>query len=239
VVECGSGSSIKTRYLLDRLPEPAGYVPIDISCDHLHRSAAAIAAAYPGLEVLPVCADYTRNFELPKTGRSARRRAAYFPGSTIGNLQPDRAVLFLQRLTRVCGPGGALLIGIDLQKDVEMLELAYNDRAGVTAAFNLNLLARINRELGADFELEQWRHLAFYDRAAGRIEMHLVSLRPQVVTVEGARFSFERGETILTEYSYKYSLAQFAALAEQAGFRVEQVWTDDAPLFSVEYLTVR
>jgi dimethylhistidine N-methyltransferase len=239
LIECGSGSSVKTRFLLDRLPAPAAYVPIDISCDHLAHSAAALAAGYPELEVLPLCADYTEDFELPRPRARVQRRAVYFPGSTIGNLTPERAASFLGRLAALGGRGGALLIGVDLQKEAAVIEPAYNDAAGVTAAFNLNLLRRINRELGADFELEAWAHRAFYDQVHGRIEMHLVSRRPQVVTLDRKRFSFERGETIRTEYSYKHSLEGFAALAAGSGFQVEQVWTDASGLFSVQYLTVR
>jgi len=236
--ECGSGSSIKTRYLLDQLIDPVAYVPIDISCDHLHRSAAAIASAYPQLEVAPLCADYNEDFELPRPRRPVARRAAYFPGSTIGNFEPPRAVRFLERLRDLCGRSGALLIGVDLQKQAGRIEAAYNDREGVTAAFNLNLLARINRELGADFVLGDWEHRAFYDRQHGRIEMHLVSAKRQEVSLAEERFEFAPGETILTEYSYKYSLEAFAELALGGGFEVEQVWTDAERLFSVQYLTV-
>ena len=237
LVEYGSGSGRKTRLLLDRLREPAGYVPIDISSEALAASAQAIAAAYPELEVLPVCADYTEPLELPGPGRPAARRGVFFPGSTIGNFTPLEARRFLGRMARVAGPGGGMLIGVDLRKDRAVLEPAYDDALGVTAAFNKNLLERINRELGADFELERFRHLARWNPAAGRVEMHLVSEVEQRVRVAGAEFRFAAGESIHTENSYKYALDQFAALAGQAGLAVRRVWTDRDALFSVQYLT--
>ena len=239
LIEYGSGSSTKTRILLDHLREPAAYVPIDISREHLARSAAALAAAYTGLQVLPVCADYTQNFTLPTGNRPASRKVVYFPGSTIGNFSTAEAKSFLARISAVCGTGGSLLIGVDLKKDPDIIERAYNDREGVTAAFNLNLLARINRELGTDFAIDHYRHLAVYNRQAGRIEMYIVCLRPQVVHLDGLAFPFDEGDRILTECSYKYGLDQFAQLAASAGLKVERVWTDDQHLFSVQYLTVR
>ncbi len=237
LVEYGSGSSLKTRILLDHLPDPAGYVPIDISKEHLLRSAAALAAAYPGLAVLPVCADYTTVFHLPDL--DGARPVVYFPGSTIGNFSPDEARAFLRRIAGIVGPGGGLLIGVDLKKEVTVIEAAYNDAQGVTAAFNKNVLARINRELGGTFDLDLFEHKAFYNRAHGRIEMHLVSLANQCVRIGAWQMPFRRGETILTEYSHKYSLDDFAALAASAGFAVEQVWTDDEQLFSVQDLVAR
>lgn len=163
----------------------------------------------------------------------------YFPGSTIGNFSPDAAEAFLRRIADVCGRGGGLLIGVDLKKDPAVLEVAYDDEEGVTAAFNLNLLRRINRELGADFDLDAFAHRAFYNRDEGRIEMHLVSLRDQRVHLDGTSVAFEEGETIHTENSYKYSLEGFARLAARAGFEVEQVWTDEQAWFSVQYLEVK
>ena len=237
LVEYGSGSSRKTRLLLDRLRDPAGYVPIDISRAALSDSARALAGAYPHLEVLPVCADYTAAFELPRPRRPAARRGVYFPGSTIGNFTPAQAQRFLAHMGRVAGAGGTLLIGVDLRKDRATLERAYDDAAGVTAAFNLNLLARINRELRGDFALDRFAHRAHYDERAGRIEMHLVSTEAQTVTVAGRAFAFARAETIHTENSYKYDVAQFAALAASAGLAVRAVWTDPARLFSVQCLT--
>jgi len=237
LIEYGSGSSTKTRILLDHLPHLAGYVPMDISREHLHQTAADLALAYPHLEVLPLCADYTADFELPTARRPVRSRAVYFPGSTIGNFHRDQAETFLKQIATVCESGGGLLIGVDLKKPADILEPAYDDAQGVTAAFNLNLLRRINDELGADFDLDQFAHRAFYNALAGRIEMHLMSLRAQTVHLGGAAIAFEEEETILTECSYKYSLADFAALASEAGLTVRKVWTDPEQKFSVQYLT--
>lgn len=239
LVEYGSGSSRKTRILLDYIPDLAGYVPIDISREHLLRTAAELSAAYPGLKVLPVCADYTSGFALPEIEVPAERLVVYFPGSTIGNFEPADARAFMEHIAEVVGPGGALLIGVDLQKDPGIIEAAYNDEKGVTAAFNKNILAHINRELDAGFDLDRFEHLAFYDAEHGRIEMHLVSLADQCVRVGSTRIPFREHEHILTEYSYKYSLEGFAALAAAAGFEVMKVWTDPQRLFSVQYLEVR
>ena len=237
LIEYGSGSSMKTRKLLDHLPKLVGYVPIDISESHLLKSAANIARAYPGLDVLPVCADYEAEFNIPQPDRPVRRRVAYFPGSTIGNFHPAEAVDFLRQLRATCGYEADLLIGIDLKKDTGLLHRAYNDCAGVTADFNRNILRHLNRELGTDFDLGQFEHCAFYNEAAGRIEMHLVSKRRQSVCVNGRLISFEADERIWTESSYKYTLEEFAALAAQAGFSISQVWTDQNNLFSVQLLT--
>ena len=237
LVEYGSGSSTKTRILLDHLPCPAAYVPMDISREHLMRSAAGLAATYPHVEVLPVCADYTRPFTLPASNRRAARTVVYYPGSTIGNFHPRQAERFLGDMAEVAGPNGGLLIGVDLKKSPRILEPAYNDRRGVTAAFNLNLLTRINQELGGDFDPIGWEHYALYNEAAGRIEMHLLSLRDQTVHIGGRRFEFAEDETIWTECSYKYSLEQFAERAGRAGWKVAQVWTDAEQYFSVQYLT--
>ena len=236
LIEYGSGSSTKTRLLLDHLERPAGYVPIDISREQLRQSAAAIAAAYPGLEVLPVVADYTAAFQIPRPRQPVARRVAYYPGSTIGNFVPDDARRFLARLAQVCGPEGGLLIGVDLKKDPLMLHRAYNDALGITAEFNLNVLTRLNRELDATFAVDQFRHYAFYNPVFARIEMHLVSLVDQEVRVAGDQIRFVRGESIWTEASYKYNPDDFAELAAAAGWRAEQVWMDDRGLFSVQYL---
>jgi dimethylhistidine N-methyltransferase len=236
LIEYGSGSSTKTRLLLDHLDRPAGYVPIDISGEQLQSSAAAIRQAYPGLEVLPVAADYTAGFDIPAPRQRPRRRIAYYPGSTIGNFVPDEARRFLARMARQCE---GLLIGVDLKKDPLMLHRAYNDALGVTARFNLNLLVRLNRELGATFHVDGFRHYAFYNPVFARVEMHLVSLVDQRVRVAGVEIAFERGESIWTEASYKYSLDDFAGLAAAAGWHVEQVWTDDRGLFSIQYLSSR
>ena len=239
LIEYGSGSSTKTRILLDHLPHLAGYVPMDISREHLCSTAARLSDAYPHLDILPLCADYTAAFTLPRSHKPVRSRVVYFPGSTIGNFDLDQARAFLRHIAEVCGPGGGLLIGVDLKKAPQVLEPAYNDRQGVTAEFNLNLLRRLNRELGADFDLDQFTHYAFYNALAGRIEMHLMSVRPQTVHLGSVEIDFEEEETILTECSYKYSLPGFARLAASAGLAVRKVWTDADEKFSVQYLTVR
>lgn len=239
LVEYGSGSSAKTRLLLDHLSEPAGYVPIDVSREHLMRSAWSLAEAYPHLPVLPLCGDFTRPLELPPLRRRPARRVVYFPGSTIGNFTPDEATALLRRTADLCGPGGGLLLGADLQKEVRVLEAAYNDAAGVTAAFNRNLLMRINREFGADFNVNQFAHRAFYNPAAGRIEMHLVSRREQCVHIGEFEFFFQAGETICTEYSHKYTFDSLEHLAEAGGFRLEQAWTDERQYFGVFWLETR
>jgi dimethylhistidine N-methyltransferase len=237
LVEYGSGSSLKTRILLDHLDDLAGYVPIDISKAHLLQSAEALAEAYPELPIVPVCADYTTTFALPDLG--ADRTTVYFPGSTIGNFEPGPARDFMERIAAIEGTGGGLLIGVDLQKDVDTLEAAYDDAQGVTAAFNKNVLARINRELDGTFDLDRFQHRAFYNADEGRIEMHLVSLTDQRVTVDDVEVDFDAGETICTEYSYKYTLDGFAELADRAGFAVTDVWTDADDLFSVQYLVAQ
>jgi len=236
LIEYGSGSSVKTRVLLDRLASPAGYVPIDISGEHLRNTAYTLSLAYPGLEVLPVCADYTTRFHLPALPQPPAKRVVYFPGSTIGNFEPHDAVLFLRGMARVCGPGGGLLIGVDLKKDPALLHAAYNDAQGVTASFNLNLLARLNREVGADFDLGAFAHYAFYNPRRGRVEMHLVSRRAECVNVGPERVRFEEGESVFTESSYKYAPDEFARLAAAAGFTARKVWTDAQSRFSVQYL---
>jgi len=238
LVELGAGSSIKTRMLLDHLEEPI-YIPVDIAREHLIASAALLCDAYPDLEVIPVCADYTRDFVLPKPARDAKWLSFFFPGSTIGNLSRDEAERFLVHLRRVaCGPCG-VLVGVDLKKDRAVLEAAYNDKKGVTAAFNLNLLARINRELGGDFVLRNFRHRAFYNEAASRVEMHLVSTTQQTVHVGDVTFGFDEGESIVTEYSHKYSLESMREIAKAGGFSVDKVWTDPKGLFSVQLLNSR
>jgi dimethylhistidine N-methyltransferase len=238
LLEYGSGSSVKTRILLDHLKRPAAYVPIDISKELLQQSADDLAAAYRGLRVFPVWADYTRGVDLPSELPGGKRRVAYYPGSTIGNFVPNDARRFLTGIAQVCGHNGGLVIGVDLKKDPLMLHRAYNDALGITAAFNLNILTRLNRELAANFAVDQFRHYAFYNPVFARVEMHLVSLCEQVVRVRNVDFHFDRGESIWTEAAYKYSPDEFAALVASAGWRVEQVWTDDRGLFSVQYLTV-
>jgi dimethylhistidine N-methyltransferase len=235
LVEYGSGSSTKTRLLLERLVDPAAYVPVDISREHLLRSATALSAHHPRLPVRPVCADFTQPFALPEVP-GALRRAVFFPGSTIGNFADAEARKLLAQVAEQCGPGGLLLIGVDLRKSRAILEPAYDDAKGVTAEFNLNLLRRINRELGARFDLAAFAHRAVWNAAEGRVEMHLVSRREQVVRIAGRSIRFLRGESIHTESSHKYEIEGFAALAHEAGFEVLRVFTDPARLFSVQLL---
>jgi len=236
IIEFGSGSGLKTRRLIEGLESPVAYVPVEISREHLLEAAQTLAEEFANLEVRPVCADFTRAFELPTPARMPSRNLVYFPGSTIGNFTDPEAEALLEVMHTEAGSGGALLIGVDLRKDPEVLEKAYNDDAGVTAAFNLNLLRRMNRELGADFELDRFEHRAIWDAREGRIEMRLESLADQWVKVDGEQISFEAGENIVTEYSRKYRLDEFAELAEDAGFRSVQVWADEDRLFSVHFL---
>ncbi len=238
LVEFGSGSSVKTRYLLDSLIDPVAYVPVDISCEHLRQASLRLAQDYPKIEVLPVCADFTEHFALPTSRHAATHSAVYFPGSTIGNFVPGRAAEVLRRIASVCGAGGGLLIGIDQKKDVATIEAAYNDRHGVTAQFNLNLLKRINRELEADFRLEQFAHRAWYDREMGRVEMHLVARHAQAVSIGSHVIEFAQGESICTEYSHKYTIDQFAALAATADLTYRKHWTDPNGYFAVVHLVV-
>lgn len=239
LVEYGSGSSVKTRLLLDALQDLVAYVPIDISRRHLQESAKELSAVYPQVEVLPVCADFTTEFELPVPARGPSHSEIYFPGSTIGNFQPADAAMLLGHFAQLCGTGGGLLIGIDLKKDVETIEAAYNDRQGVTAEFNLNLLHRCNRELGADFAVDQFRHEATYNEVEGRIEMHLVSQRDQSVRIGNETFEFERGERVCTEYSHKYAIEEFEQIAAGAGFVLAHKWTDAQRNFAVLYFENR
>ncbi len=239
LIGLGTGAGTKTRILLEELEAPAVYVPIDISKEQLRQSTALFHQLFPQLEILPVCTDYLQPFDLPDPLRTPAHRIVYFPGSTIGNFEPREATEFLRRLVDLCGKDGGLLIGVDLRKDRRILEAAYNDRQGVTAQFNLNLLARANRELGADFHLSRWKHRAIYNSDAGRIEMHLISETDQVVHIANHEFRFRAGEKIITEFSYKHTADGFTALAAQAGFRREHLWTDDAQLFGVFYFSVQ
>jgi len=236
LIEFGSGASYKVRILLEALDRPAAYVPVDISREHLRDAASSLAEDFPSVPVIAVCADYTRPFPLPPLPGAKGKRVGFFPGSTIGNFEPDAAVAFLANYARILGPGGEMLIGVDLKKDPEILDAAYNDRAGVTAAFNLNLLDRINRELDGELDLDRFEHHAFYNPAAGRVELYLKSLAEQSVRVAGRRFHFAEGELTHTENSYKYAIPEFQALAARAGFRTVHTWTDRADLFSVHYL---
>jgi len=237
LIEYGSGAGIKSRLLIEAL-RPSVYVPVDISEGALRDAAAKLRRRFPWLAIRPVHGDFSRPLKivLPQ-GRG--RRVVYFPGSTIGNLAPEEAHAFLRMTRGQVGRGGALLVGVDLKKDARLLHAAYNDARGVTAAFNLNLLSRINRELGGDFKPRRFRHYAFYNAAPGRIEMHLVSLVPQTVNVGNHRFTFEAGESIHTENSYKYSVTGFRALAGRAGFKGGKVWLDRRELFSLHGLVAR
>jgi dimethylhistidine N-methyltransferase len=236
IIEYGSGASEKVRLILDALEAPVAYVPVDISGDYLSDVAERLAGDYPGLEVTAVVADYRQPFAVPAPSRPASMRAALFTGSTIGNFSPEEAMAFLRHAARRLVGGGALVIGVDLRKDPNLLHAAYNDAAGVTAAFNLNLLTRINRELDADFDLDAFDHYAFYNPRQNRIEMHLVSRRPQRVTVAGRSFYFATGESIHTENSYKFDIDGFRDMARWAGFVPEAVWLDDDRRFSVHLL---
>jgi L-histidine N-alpha-methyltransferase len=254
LVELGSGASTKTRLLLDRLPDLAAYVPVDISRTHLMAAAQRIAAAYPGLEVLPACADFTQAFPLPKPKRTPSRVVVFFPGSTIGNFDPPAAVELMKVMSRIASggaplptrlgttpstvtaAGGGLVIGFDQAKDPAILERAYDDSAGVTAEFNLNVLRRLNRDLGADFDLSAFRHQAIWVPDASRIEMRLVSTRAQVVTIGGEVIPFAADEPIITEHCHKYTPELFATQAGAAGWTARQTWTDARSYFHVQYL---
>jgi len=236
LVEPGSGAGSKTRLLLDHLDSPEAYVPIDVADRQLLECSARLAADYPLLKVSPVCADYTHDFELPPLSFGSQRTIAVFLGSTIGNFEPQEAGEFLQRLARLCGNEGGLLIGVDLKKDPPILHRAYNDAQGVTAAFNLNLLGRINRDLAGRLEGSLFRHEAFYNERAGRIEMHLVSRLAQGIRIGSDEFLLAEGESIRTEHSYKYTRGEFLQLAADAGLEVKRCWTDQREWFSVHYL---
>jgi uncharacterized SAM-dependent methyltransferase len=258
LIGLGTGAGTKTRLLLDNLVAPVAYVPVDISREQLTQSTITFRKKFPALEILPVCADYLQPFELPPRIGVANRTVVYFPGSTIGNLEPGEATDFLKKVADMVGSGratlrgarvtrqslalpgnssralpGALLMGVDLKKSKAILERAYNDSAGVTAQFNLNLLVRANRELGSDFDLRGWRHRAIYNEKAGRIEMHLISLRSQTVNIAETVFIFAPGEHIITEFSYKYSPSEMIALAGAVGLRFEKIWTDEQKLFGL------
>jgi len=235
VVEFGAGALQKIRLLLDAFDSPAGYLPIDISGDHLNAAAAALKRDYPALSIQPVVADYTQRLLLPAPAAGSGKRIGFFPGSTIGNFTPEEALRFLQLAAQVLR-GGALLLGADLVKDPATLHAAYNDSDEVTAAFNLNLLARANRELGADFDLSQFAHHAFYNVPMKRIEMHLVSKRDQQVRLAGEVFDLPEGESIHTENSHKFTVNGLRQLAVQAGFTAGPAWVDDDGLFSLHWL---
>jgi len=234
VFEYGAGTARKTVRLLSTLARPAGYVPVDISPDALRAAAEAFRERFPDLPVTPIVADFTAEIALPLAGMPCRRRVAFFPGSTIGNFEPPEAIALLRRMALDAGRGGALLIGVDLRKEGEMLVRAYDDALGVTAAFDLNLLARMNRELAGDFRLSAFRHLSLWDPDRSRVEMHLESLEPQVVHVAGGAYAFGAGETIHTESAYKWEPRAFDVLALAAGWLPDLTWMDDRAWFAVK-----
>ncbi len=235
LIEFGAGASVKVRVLLDNLPGIEVFVPVDISGEHLQTAIDELSFDHPNVEMLPVAADFTRPFDLPSPKKMPERNVVFFPGSTIGNFAPEAALDLLRTMRGVAKQGGALLIGVDLKKDATVLEQAYNDAAGVTAAFNLNMLQHINNRFGANFQPGGFEHRAIYNEDAGRIEMHLVSRCAQSVDIGGQHFTFASGEYVLSECSHKYTLAEFEKIAAEAGFRVAQVWTDENDYFSVQY----
>lgn len=239
VIEFGAGSNTKVRLLLDHLRDPAAYVPVDISPEFLLEQVESLREDYPGVQMQPVFADFTRPFELPQHAAVPKRNLVFFPGSTIGNFTRRGALELLEVMAAAAKPGGALLVGVDLEKDPAVLHAAYNDADGITAEFNLNLLARLNRELDAEFDFEGFEHQAIYDEKERRIEMRLISHTRQRVNVAGVPIDFAPREYIITEYSQKYAPEDFRALARRAGFVPERTWIDDARLFSLHYMTVR
>jgi dimethylhistidine N-methyltransferase len=236
LVEYGSGNAHKTRMLLEHLHEPVAYVPVEISPEPLRQSVERLATEFPQLATQPLCADFSKPLRLPIPPRAPRRTVLYFPGSTIGNFESREAAVLLRKMRNEMGDAGGILIGVDLKKDAAVIEAAYNDRAGVTAEFTLNMLVRLNREIGSNFELSAFAHRAHYNPMAGRIETHIVSRREQQVKVGRVNVPFRADEAIQVEYSCKYSLEDFAALAARAGLAVLRVWTDPQQMFSVQYL---
>lgn len=240
LIELGSGASVKIRTLLDAMPDLAEYTAVDISKKFLIESVETLARDYPDVSVRAVCADFTRDFNIPNPDhRPEAQRVAFFPGSTIGNFSPEDAEALLRRIASMLGPQGGLLVGTDLRKNADILYAAYNDIDGVTAKFNLNLLSRINTELAGNFDMNGFDHHAPYLENDGKIEMRLISKRDQLVSVGEQTFSFEAGEYIHTENSYKFTVAQFGDLCARAGFKVQKCWTDSQSLFGLHYLTVR
>lgn len=236
LVEYGSGNALKTRMLLEHLHEPVSYVPVEISAEPLRQSVDRLALKFPQLPVQPLCADFTRAIRLPIPPQAPRRTVLYFPGSTIGNFESREAAALLRKMRNEMGDTGGLLIGVDLKKDVAVIEAAYNDAAGITAEFTLNMLHRLNRDIGSDFDVTKFAHRAHYNPMAGRIETHIVSCCEQQVKVGRVHVPFRAGEAIQVEYSCKYSLEDFAALAARAGLAVRRVWLDAENMFSLQYL---
>jgi dimethylhistidine N-methyltransferase len=240
LLELGAGSSSKTRILLQAIPDPLVYIPVDISKDFLMDSARRLSQEFPRLQILPIAADYLKPFFIPRPLlRDASRRLAFFPGSTFGNFEPDEAWTFLKTVAGHIGKGGLLLIGIDLVKDPAILEKAYNDSFGITAAFNLNLLKRMNREFKANFNLNSFAHKALYNRTERRIEMYLFSLKDQLVQFGNTTLAFKQGETIHTENSYKFERKSFEYFIDQGGFSPLQRWNDPEEMFAVYLLEVK
>jgi len=238
LIELGSGSSQKIRLLLDYIPGLAGYIPIDISSEHLLNSCKVLQEEYPDLNIFPLAADYTNSFELPKIDIKYDHKAVYFPGSTIGNFTKQKAKEFINRIAKIVGPNGGFIIGVDLRKDKKILEDAYNDEKGVTAKFNLNILNHINTELKGNFNLDNFKHYAFFKEEIGRIEMHLISKVNQNSKIGNSIFSFKKDEHIITEFSYKYTLEEFEDLAGDK-FNLKKYWVDDNNLFSIQYFKKR
>jgi dimethylhistidine N-methyltransferase len=234
LVEFGAGANKKARILLQAAPQIGVYVPVDICGEMIAREAAELRPDFPQLKVIPVTADFTQDFDLPAEVKAAPLRVGFFPGSTIGNFEPHEAAKFLRHAGKILGPKARLIIGVDLVKSADVLNAAYNDKAGVTAQFNLNLLARINRELGGNFNLDSFEHHAFYNRERHRVEMHLASLKRQKAKVAGESIEFRAGETIHTENSYKYSIEKLTALARGAGWRTLKTWADDNAYFAIQ-----
>jgi dimethylhistidine N-methyltransferase len=236
-IEFGSGSSLKTKLILDNVDNLAGYIPIDISETHLKESANKISERYPNLDVYPLAADYTQSLEFPAIKNNVEKKVAYFPGSTIGNFTPNEAIKFFEIVADEIGKNGGLLIGVDMIKEKSILELAYDDSKGVTAEFNLNILSHINSKLNSNFELKNFSHLSFYNSSENRIEMHLKSTIDQIIKIGEHSIEFKEDETILTEYSHKYSLESFEQLCSNS-FQIRKVWMDLNSYFSVQYLSV-
>lgn len=235
LIELGSGSSYKTRFLLEELSDLSTYIPVDISEEFLLKTVNQLRMEYPRISIIPVFTDYTSQFELPVSGNQHQKQIVFFPGSTVGNFDPSQARVFLQNIAKITTDDSAMLIGVDLKKDIEVLEAAYNDEQGITAQFNKNILRHINCALDADFDVERFNHHAFYNKSAGRIEMHLVSSQQQTVTIGDNVIDFEEGESIHTENSYKYSPKEFEELVAD-WYSVEKVWTDEKDYFSLQYL---
>ena len=238
LIELGSGSSQKIKLLLDHIPGLAGYIPIDISSEHLLNSCKVLQEEYPDLNIFPLAADYTNSFSLPKLEIKYDHKAIYFPGSTIGNFTKKKAKEFINRIANITGENGGLIIGVDLKKDKKILEDAYNDRKGITAEFNLNILNHLNDEINSDFDLVNFKHYAFFNEVEDRIEMHLISTKDQTVQIGDSSIEFNTWEHIITEYSYKYSLEEFEILANDK-FELKKYWIDDNNLFSIQYFKKR